>query len=202
MAETAIAGVFEHMLTDLGGAMGTRNRQTFCHCAQWLSWLGTGSVSSGSTLAEVSMSRMKRNDKDMAANSAWDRARQAAARVKPVAAQVKLVAARVKLVAARVKPLARSTGAAARRRVHRTRAWAAPQVERTGQVLQDSVAPKVSALLSSAAQRLEPAKPQRRRWRTLAGVSMLTAAASAVAAVVRNRRKPEVTTSPAEADAD
>ncbi len=148
------------------------------------------------------MSRMKRNDKDMAANSAWDRARQAAARVKPVAAQVKLVAARVKLVAARVKPLARSTGAAARRRVHRTRAWAAPQVERTGQVLQDSVAPKVSALLSSAAQRLEPAKPQRRRWRTLAGVSMLTAAASAVAAVVRNRRKPEVTTSPAEADAD
>ncbi len=141
------------------------------------------------------MSRMKRNDKDMAANSAWDRARQAAAQAKPVAAQVKLVAARV-------KPLARSTGAAARRRVHRTRARAAPQVERTGQVLQDSVAPKVSALLSSAAQRLEPAKPRRRRWRKLVGVSMLTAAASAVAALVRNRSKPDFTTSPAEADAD
>jgi hypothetical protein len=36
--------------------------------------------------------------------------------------------------------------------VHRTRAWAAPRVEHTGQVLEDSedsVAPKVSALLSS-----------------------------------------------------
>ena len=78
---------------------------------------------------------------------------------------------------------------------------AAPQVERTEQVLQDSVAPKVSALLSSAAQRLEPAKPPRRRWRKLAGISTLTAAAGAVAAVVRSRKKPDLTTS-ADADAD
>ena len=135
------------------------------------------------------MSRMKRNHHaDMAANGAWDRARQAAAQVKPAAPQL--------------KPLARSTGAAARRRVHKTRAWAAPQVEHAGQVLQDSVAPKVSALLSAAARRPEPAKPRRRRWRKLAGVAMLAAAASAVAAVVRNRRKPEVTTSAAGADAD
>jgi hypothetical protein len=135
------------------------------------------------------MSRTRRNhEPGTKASSPWDRARQAAAQVKPVAAQL--------------KPLARSTGAAARRRVHKTRAWAAPQVERTGQVLQGSVAPKVSALLSSAAQRLEPAKPPRRRWRKLAGISMLTAAAGAIAAVVRNRRKPEVTTSAAEADAD
>ena len=134
------------------------------------------------------MFRKKRNDEaDTGASSAWDRARQAAAQVMPVAA--------------RMKPLARSTGLAARRRVHRTRAWAAPQVERTGQVLQDSVASKVSAVLSSAAQRLEPAKPPRRRWRKLAGISMLTASAGAVAAIVRNRRKPDLTTS-ADADAD
>jgi hypothetical protein len=75
----------------------------------------------------------------------------------------------------------------------------APQVERTGQVLQDSIAPKVSALLSSAAQRLEPAKPPWRRWRKLVGISMITAAATAVAAVVRSRKKPDLTTS---ADAD
>jgi hypothetical protein len=135
------------------------------------------------------MSRMTRNDEaDKAASSGRDRARQAAARVKSAAA--------------RVKPLARNTGAAARRRAHRTRAWATPTVERTGQVLQDGVAPKVAALLSSAAQRLEPAKPPRRRWRKLAGISMLAAAASAVAALARSRRKPDVTTSPAEADAD
>src|SRR5258708_34919307 len=135
------------------------------------------------------MSRISSNDEaDEAASSAWDRARQAAARVRPVAA--------------RVKPLASSTGAAARRRVRRTRAWAAPMVDRTGQVLQDNVAPKVSAKLSSAAQRLEPAKPPSRRWRKLAGISMLAAAASAVAVLARSRKKPDVTTSPVGADAD
>ena len=128
------------------------------------------------------MSRIKRNhEAGPPANSAWGRARQAAARVKPVAT---------------------STGAAARRGVHRTRVWAAPQVERTGQVLQDRVAPKVSAALSSAARRLQPAKPRRSRWRKLAGASAFTAAASAVAALVRKRRKPDVTTSAAEPDAD
>ncbi len=135
------------------------------------------------------MSRRSRNDEaDKPASSAWDRARQAAARVKPVAATV--------------KPLARSTGAAARRGVHRTRGWAAPMADRTGRGLQDGVAAKVSAMWSSAAQRLEPAKPPSRRWRKLAGISMLTAAASAVAALARSRKKPEVTTAPAEADAD
>ncbi len=128
------------------------------------------------------MSPKKRNHQvGTAVSSAWDWARQAAARVKPVAT---------------------SAGAAARRGVHRTRAKVAPQVERTGQVLEDSVAPKVSAVLSSAARRLEPAKPRLSRWRKLAGVSALTAAASAVAAFVRSRRKADGTTSAAEADAD
>jgi hypothetical protein len=127
------------------------------------------------------MSRRKRNHQaGVAASTALRRAHQAAAQV---------------------RPLAMTTGAAARRRVHRTRAWAAPRVERTGQVLQDRLAPRLSALLSSAARRLEPAKPRRPRWRKLAGISVLTAAAGAVAAGVRNRRKPDVMTSAAEPDA-
>jgi hypothetical protein len=125
------------------------------------------------------MARMKRIDEVPVAASARDRALEAAARM---------------------KPLARSTRAAAGRGVHRTRAWAAPQVERTGQVLQDSVAPKVAALLSSAAQRLEPEKPRRSRWPRLAAISVLTAAAGAAAALVRNRRKQDATTEAAEAD--
>ena len=134
------------------------------------------------------MSRKGRNDEPgTKPSSPWHRAGQAAAQVKPVAVQL--------------KPLARSIGAAARRRAYKTRAWQL-QVEHAGQVLQASVAPKVSALLSAAARRLEPAKPRRRRWRELVGVSMLAAAAGVVAAVVRNRRKPEVTTPAAGADAD
>ena len=131
------------------------------------------------------MSRKKRNHSaKMAATSAG---RRAAAQVKPVTAQM--------------RPLAQTTGAAAIRRVRRTRAWAAPRVERTGQVLQDSVAPTVSAWLSGAARRIEPAKPRRARWRTLAGISVLTAAAGAAAAVARNRTKPDSVTSVAETDA-
>jgi hypothetical protein len=125
------------------------------------------------------MARMKRIDEAHVAASAWDGARQAAARLTPLAT--------------RVKPLARSTRAAAGRGVHSTRAWAAPQVERTGRVLQDSVAPKVSAMLSAAAQRLEPAQPRRKRWPRVVGISVLTAAAGAAAALARNRRKPDVT---------
>lgn len=105
-----------------------------------------------------------------------DGARQAAAQLKPAAE--------------RAKPLARSTGQAARRQLLRGRAWAAPRVEHSGQVLQDTVAPKVSAMMSEAARRLDPAQP-RRGWRKPVGlVATLTAAAGAVAAFLRNRNKP------------
>ena len=131
------------------------------------------------------MSRMKRNHE---AGGTLGRARQAAAQVKPAAALVKTVAG--------------SARAAGRRRVYKARVWAAPQVDRSGQVLQDRVAPKVSAVLSAAARRLEPAKPERRPWRKLAVGSVLTTAASAVAAVVLSRRKPEAATPVDEANAD
>jgi hypothetical protein len=126
------------------------------------------------------MSRSKRIGKAGAAlTAALDRVRQAAARVKPFTSG------------------ARAGGGY----VHRARAWAAPHVERAGKALENSVAPKVSAMLSSAAQRIEPAKPRRRRWRKLAGISLTTAASGAVAAVVRNRAKPDQNP-PGEADTD
>jgi hypothetical protein len=102
-------------------------------------------------------------------------ARQAAAQLKPAAE--------------RARPLAKTTGEAARRGILRTRAWAAPQVERSGQVLQDTVAPKVSEMLSSAAKRIDPAQPRYRRWQKPVGLATLTAAAGAVAAFFGIRRK-------------
>ena len=134
------------------------------------------------------MSRKKRNQRTtMAATGAGRRARRAAAQVKPATDHI--------------KPLAHSTAAAVIRRVRTTRAWAAPRIERTGLVLQHNVAPTVSAWLSVAARRLEPARPRRARWRKLAGISVLTAAAGAAAAVARNRTKPDSVTSVAETDA-
>jgi hypothetical protein len=113
---------------------------------------------------------------------------------------VRQAAAQLQPAAAKVKPLAGSTGAAAKRSAYRTRAWAAPRVEHTGQVVEDSVAPKVSALLSSAAQLLEPDKPRHRRWRTPIAIAAVAAAAIAAAAIVRHRRKPDSTTPEADAD--
>jgi len=132
------------------------------------------------------MSSTNRNEKVAAATAiAQERAREAVARVKPAAAQV--------------KPLAKSTQDAAIRglvrgrtwaapRVERTRTWAAPRIEHTGQVLQDSVAPKVADMLSSAAERIEPEKPRSRNWWTLSGIAILLAAgATAAAAALRKR---------------
>lgn len=116
------------------------------------------------------MSRIKRTAQDGApAASASRRARQAGAQVKRSAT---------------------STGAAVGRGVHRARNWAAPQVDRTAKAVQDKLAPPASATLSSAAQRIEPAKPQWWRWRRLACISIVAAVASALAALVRNRAKP------------
>lgn len=107
---------------------------------------------------------------------AWDRTRKAADQLKPMADQM--------------KPFADKTRQAAMRQWFRTRAWAAPQVERTGKVLEDTVAPKVSAMLSSAAERIDPARPRRGRWRLPIGIAAaLSAAAGAAAAALRNRSR-------------
>ena len=106
-----------------------------------------------------------------------DRAQHAADQVKPLADQL--------------KPLARSTGEAARRNVRRSRAWAAPRVERTGQALQHTVAPKISSMLSTAAERIDPNKPKRGRWRLPVGIAAaLAGAAGAGAAAIRRRTPP------------
>ena len=110
------------------------------------------------------------------------------------------VASRLTTIGAQMKPFSRNTRAAAARGVHATRTWGAPRLERTGQVLQDSVAPKVASALSAAAQRLDPGKPRHARWHRPAGIATVTAAASAAAAVVLRRRRPRAASSPAEQD--
>jgi len=106
------------------------------------------------------------------------RARQAAEAAKPVAAQV--------------KPLASDARQAASRGVYKARVWAAPQVERTGQLLQDTVAPKVAGALHTSAERLDPGAPPHRGWRKgAAAISILLAAAAAAVAAVARKRKAQ-----------
>src|SRR6516225_5723016 len=131
------------------------------------------------------MSPMTTNEKVAAAAAiAQVRARELADRVKPAAAQV--------------KPLARTTQDAALRRMYATRVWAAPRVERTGQVLQDNVAPKVADMLSSAAHRIEPEQPRSRNWWTLSGLLVLIAGAAAAAAIALRKRSTASSAAPAD----
>jgi hypothetical protein len=127
------------------------------------------------------MARTKTDNATTAATrQIWQRARQTAQDAKPIAEQV--------------KPLADSTKAAAGRGLRNARTWSAPKVERTGQVLQDTVAPKVAAALHASAQRLDPEKPKRIGWRLVAGISALLAVTAATVAALRNRIKPSATT--------
>lgn len=129
------------------------------------------------------MSSTTTNEKVAAAAAiAQVRARELADRMRPAAAQV--------------KPLARSTQDAALRGVYATRVWAAPRVERTGQVLQSSVAPKVADALSSAAQRIEPQQPRSRNWWTLSGLLVIIAGAAATAAIALRKRTAAINAVP------
>jgi len=128
----------------------------------------------------MARTKIDRNATTAATRRFWQRARQTAQDAKPIAAQV--------------KPLANDTKAAASRGLRKARSWSAPKVDRTGQVLQDTVAPKVAAALHSSAQRLDPDKPKRNGWRIAAGISAVLALAGAAAAALRNRIKPGTTT--------
>ena len=133
---------------------------------------------------------------------------------KAVAAQVKPVANNTSAAASRGLRKARdwaapqvertgqviqgSVAPAASRGVRKARAWTAPRVERTGQVIQDTVAPKVADALAASARRIDPAKPRRGRWRMLAGISALLAAAAAAAAAAMRKRTASSATTRAE----
>jgi hypothetical protein len=107
---------------------------------------------------------------------------------------------------AQVLPVARNAGLTARQgadvvvawatpRVQGMRVWAAPRVEQAGVAVRDQIGPTVSAALIEAARRLDnPPPPPRRRWPwVVAGVGIIAAAGSAVAAIML-RRRPEAET--------
>jgi hypothetical protein len=86
----------------------------------------------------------------------------------------------------------------AKPRVGRTRAWMAARAARGSVSVQETVAPRVSSMLASAARRLDPPKQRSRRWpRMLAGTAVLAAAGAAAAAMaLRSRQRDLLATAP------
>ena len=109
------------------------------------------------------------------------------------------IAAQASKLADRAAPMTKRATKTARRRagnaatwarphVGRARAWMAVRAARGSISMQETVAPRVSAMLAVAARKLEPPRPQSRRWpKALAGMALL-AAGGAVATVMTMRK--------------
>jgi hypothetical protein len=96
---------------------------------------------------------------------------------------------RARQAAAQARPLTVSARIAAGKGIHHARIWAAPRLERTGHALEDQVAPRMAAMLSAAARRIEPVPARRRRrWPVLAAGLITAAGLSATAAYLLKRR--------------
>jgi len=84
----------------------------------------------------------------------------------------------------------------ARPRVGRLRAWMAVRAAHGSVSMQETFAPRMSALLAATARRLDPPRPRSRRWpRLLAGTALLAAGAAAAAAMAM-RSRAQVTPQP------
>jgi hypothetical protein len=128
-------------------------------------------------------------------------------------AQADLARARARQAAADIAPLAKSAGEAVRHgadevaawagpQVRKTRSWAAPQLERTGVLVQETLAPQVSDALTRAARRLDPEpSPQRRGLRRFLAIG-LAAAGAAVAILVVRKKTGLAASQPDEDDTD
>jgi len=78
----------------------------------------------------------------------------------------------------------------ARPRVGTARTWMAARAAKGSVSVQETVAPKVSSMLASAARRLDPPRPRSRRWpRVFAGVTLLAAGGAAAAAMALRSRQ-------------
>lgn len=122
------------------------------------------------------------------------RARRIATQASKLADQArpmtKAASANAKRGAVTAKRGAGSAAVWARPHVARARSWMAVRAARGSVAVQDTVAPKVSAMMASAARKLDPPKRRSRRLpKVLAGTALLAAgAAAATAMAIRNRR--------------
>jgi len=124
-----------------------------------------------------------------------------------------LAKARARQTAADIGPLAKSAGEAVRQgadefatwagpQVRKGRSWAAPQLERTGVLVQEKIAPQVSEALTRAAHKLDPEPAPRRRGLIGLLALGLAAAAAAVAVIVMRKKTGSAASEPGEDGTD
>ncbi|HUZ52663.1 MAG TPA: hypothetical protein VMU94_09040 [Streptosporangiaceae bacterium] len=121
-----------------------------------------------------------------AADMQW-RARKIAMQASKLADQARPM---TKSAAMTARKGAGSAATWARPRVGRVRAWMAVRAVRGSVSVQETVAPRVSAMFAMAARKLDPPKPRSRRFpKVLAGTALLAAGAAAAAAMAMRSRQ-------------
>ncbi|MDH2425672.1 DUF5324 family protein [Sphaerisporangium sp. TRM90804] len=93
--------------------------------------------------------------------------------------------------AEQVRPVANTAREAAAHRIEDARIWAAPRLDRAAHSVEEQIAPKVSAFLSQAAERIDPSPTvnRRGRWSTFALLAGFTACAVGVVLYRNNARQ-------------
>ncbi|MGW4641910.1 hypothetical protein ACWEN6_25575 [Sphaerisporangium sp. NPDC004334] len=90
-----------------------------------------------------------------------------------------------------VRPMAHTAREVAAHRIEDARVWAAPMLDRAAHSVEDEIAPKVSAFLARAAERVDPAPSikRRSRWSMLALAAGVAACAVGIVLYRNNSRQ-------------
>jgi hypothetical protein len=129
--------------------------------------------------------------KDEALVSASDRARLTAAQARLAAAQATVLAKNASATASERAQYAREWATPRLvDAIYQARGWAAPRIGQAGQAVGETVAPKVSEMLATTAQRVDPTPPPagRRIWPRLIATAIVLAAAGGAAVVILRGR--------------
>jgi hypothetical protein len=99
--------------------------------------------------------------------------------------------ARAIRTADQVRPVASSAREVAAHRIEDARIWVAPRLDRAAHSVEEQIAPKVSAFLSQAAEKMDPSPSLRRRgrWSTIAMLAGFTACAIGIVLYRNNARQ-------------
>ncbi|MCW2876926.1 MAG: hypothetical protein JWQ95_1026 [Sphaerisporangium sp.] len=90
-----------------------------------------------------------------------------------------------------VRPMASTAREVAAHRIEDARVWAAPRLDRAAHTVEEEIAPKVSAFLAQAAEKIDPAPSVRRRgrWSTIALLAGFAACAVGIVLYRNNARQ-------------
>ncbi|NUW37067.1 hypothetical protein HTZ77_37540 [Nonomuraea sp. SMC257] len=110
------------------------------------------------------------------------RAVQTGQRVTPMADQARMMADQAKVMADQAR-----TSAA--QRIEDARYWAAPVLEDAAHRVEDQLAPKVSSMLTAAADKIDPTPARSRRWPIMVLITGLAVGAMGYMAYRRNAQQ-------------